>query len=430
MFELLGYRAGALPPFAFRLPDGTVVASKPGEPPRFTVALKRPEALDAVLVHPDLRSLGEAYLRDDLDVEGDIEAVYGLVSLLTMGGPQRSPQTPPIEDGFVSSRSPRSPQVQGGPGVSSAFTPPPVDPHQRERDAAAIRYHYDLSNEVYGLVTGATRMYSAAYYHSEDDSLDDAQRQKLSRSSAKLDLSAGERLLDIGCGWGGMMAHAVTHHGVEATGVTVSEQQARLCAERFRSEGIADRCTVHLQDYRDIDTSRPFDKVVSLGMVEHVGLANLPVYFAKVFAAVRPGGRFLLQGVSACAGTATIAANPFTQSYLFPDAEMPYLLQYLTAAEEAGFEVRGVENMREHYALTHRAWRLNLERHEAAITAEVGMERYRALRLLYSYSTHHFFDGLTTVSQILLLKPPGARALFRAVVPEPGVRSRGVAEAV
>jgi cyclopropane-fatty-acyl-phospholipid synthase len=191
---------------------------------------------------------------------------------------------------------------------------------------------------------------------------------------------------------------------VHATGVTISRQQEALCAERIQRVG-ADRCSVHCMDYRDIDTSRPFDKLVSLGMVEHVGGPNLPVFFAKAFAALRPGGLFLLQGVSASAHAKTTAANPFTQQYLFPDADMPYLRQYIAAAEDAGFELRDVENLREHYALTHRAWRQNLEHHQAPITAEIGVERYRALRLLYSYSTYHFLNRLTTVNQLLLFKP-------------------------
>src|SRR5262249_9226219 len=150
------------------------------------------------------------------------------------------------------------------PGGATAFAPPLLDVHDKERDAEAVRYHYDLSNDGYGLITGTTRMYSAAYFHRPDDPLDTAQRQKLDRVCDKLQLRPGERLLDIGCGGGEMMLHAAGRHDVRATGVTVSREQATFCTERFRREGAADWCKALLQDYRDIDTSRPFDKLVSL----------------------------------------------------------------------------------------------------------------------------------------------------------------------
>jgi cyclopropane-fatty-acyl-phospholipid synthase len=395
-FAALIAAAAELPPFAFRLWDGTELASRPGAAPRFTVVINNPGAMATVFARPDLKTLGEAYLRDDLDVEGDLDAAHGLLSVITRLF--ESPTSMAVH-GEQAALAPSSPANMGD-------TPIPPAPHTRERDAEAIRFHYDLSNHVFGLITGPTGMYSAAYFHSEDDSLDAAQRQKLDRVCQKLQMARGERLLDIGCGWGGMMLHAVATRGVLAAGVTVSRQQEAFCTERFRREGAAEHCTVLLQDYRDVDVSRPYDKIVSLGMVEHVGTANLPVYFAKAFAALRPGGLFLLQGVSACAGMPT-GASPFAQQYLFPDADMPYIQQYIAAAEAAGFELRDVENMREHYALTHRCWGRNLERHRDVIRAEIGERQYRALRLLYSYGAHFFLDRHSTVSQLLLFKPPG-----------------------
>ena len=391
-----------VPPFSIRLADGTTRESWTGKEPRFCLVLKRPDALERLFANPDFKSLGEGFLRDDFDIEGDIEGIYGLAELIERLFGQASPSD-------TAALGPRS----EGP-LPSAFDPAPSSsPHERERDAHAIKYHYDLSNTVYGYVTGATRMYSSAYFHSPDDSLDAAQTQKLDRVCRKLFLAPGEALLDIGCGWGGMILHAAREFGVHALGVTISEQQEKLCVERLAREGATERCQVVREDYRAITAAqspsgKPFDKIVSLGMVEHVGLAQLPGYFRKAFEVLKPGGLFLMQGVSSSVHEPDTRARPFAQSYVFPDADMPYLTQYLRAAEEAGFFVRDVENLREHYALTHRHWRLNLERRRQEIEAEVGMERYRALRLMFSYSTYYFARHRASVYQVLLHKPTGA----------------------
>ncbi|MCA9689783.1 MAG: class I SAM-dependent methyltransferase [Myxococcales bacterium] len=375
-------------PFAVRLWDGRVFTPSAGEP-KFTLVLRRADLLERLLADAGWRTMGEAYLRDELDIEGDMEQVYPLAELL---------QT------MAASRD----DAADGDGLER-FAQDGVEAHTRERDAAAIEYHYDQSNEVFHRVTDPTFNYSCAYYHERTDTLEQAQRQKMDRVCKKIGVADGDRVLDIGCGWAPILSWVAGHYDVEITGVTISQAQAEFARARLEREGVASRARVALCDYRDIDESRPFDKIISLGMVEHVGVKNLPVYFAKAYRLLRPGGLFALQGVSSSVSEASTTGIDFTHSYLFPDADMPYLAQYLEAAQAAGFEVRDVENMREHYAWTHRAWRRALEDQRATIVAEVGEARYRALRVLFSYSTHYFLRGKCSVYQFVLWRPHGDR---------------------
>lgn len=373
-------------PFAVRLPDGAVIEPE-DQAPRFTLVLKHPELLAKLAASADWRTLGEAYMRDELDVVGDMEAVYPVAELL--------------QERF------------GVGGTASAAGLAPFaareESHSKARDAAAVEYHYDQSNRLFELVTDPTLNYSSACFYAEGDTLEAAQRSKMDRVCRKAGLRAGMRVLDIGCGWGSVLSFAAGAYDLTIHGVTISKAQAEFVRARLQREGIAGRASVEVCDYRDADASRPYDAIISLGMVEHVGVQNLPVYFAKAFELLRPGGVFVMQGVSSSVTEARTEGLAFTHAYLFPDADMPYLTQYLDAAQRAGFEVRDLENLREHYAWTHRAWRQNLERNEAAIVAEVGQERYRALRILYSYATHYFLRRKCSVYQCVLWKPAGDR---------------------
>lgn len=374
-------------PFAVRLPDGALIEPE-GQTPRFTLVLRHPELLAKVAASADWRTLGEAYMRDELDVEGDMEAVYPVAELLQerfgVGGTASAAGLDPF-----ASASPES--------------------HTKARDAEAVEYHYDQSNRLFELVTDPTLNYSSACYYAPDQTLEEAQRNKMHRACRKAGLRDGMRVLDIGCGWGSVLSFAAAAHDLTIHGVTISKAQAEFVRGRIEREGIAGRASVEVCDYRDADASRPYDAIISLGMVEHVGVQNLPVYFARAFELLRPGGVFVMQGVSSSVTEARTEGQGFTHAYLFPDADMPYLTQYLDAAQRAGFEVRDLENLREHYAWTHRAWRHNLERNQAAIVAEVGRERYRALRILYSYATHYFLRRKCSVYQFVLWKPAGDR---------------------
>ncbi len=382
--------------FAVRFWDDAEIPAQT-EKPRFTLILSHPDALRTLTSRPDFRTLGESFLREELDVEGDLEAIYDLAEQ--------------IVGGFKDSPAEKS---QGAEGLHPFRSQDPE--HSKRRDAEAISYHYDLSNAMYEKILDPTMVYSSAYYHSPDDDLESAQTQKLDRVCRKLGLKKGERLLDIGCGWGGMISHAARQWEAKAEGITISREQQAYCAARFEREEIDARAQVI--DYRDLGELGTFDKVVSLGMVEHVGVAQLAEYFAVAWEALAPGGLFLLQGVASSATEKETAASEFATGYVFPDADMPYLWQYIESASRAGFEVRDVEDLREHYALTHRAWRQNLEQNREEIVAEIGEEQYRALRLMYSYSTHYFFAHKCAIYQILLLKPAqikpaqGSRDLF------------------
>jgi cyclopropane-fatty-acyl-phospholipid synthase len=405
--------------FAVRLWDGTMETPAPTSAPRFTLMLRRPGALRRMLLPPTELALAEAYLRDDFDVEGDLEAAAGLEDALAarLGSPRALAR--------LLGHLLRLPAHDAQPGQ-----PDPGRPafrliggrHSRRRDAVAVRYHYDVGNAFYALWLDSRLVYSCAYFPTGAEDLDAAQTAKLEHICRKLRLKPDERLLDIGCGWGGLVQYATEHYGVRALGITLSEPQAELARQRVAAAGLADRCRIEVRDYRDLDPSEPFDKVVSVGMFEHVGRAGLPAYFAAAYRLTRPGGLFLNHGIAATASDPFAPSadhgrwgawamrrlwrqGAFIQRYVFPDGELIPPGEAIQLAEAAGWETRDVENLREHYMRTLRHWVGRLEASHEEVARQVGEPTYRVWRLYMSASAHGFASGRLQLIQALLSKP-------------------------
>jgi cyclopropane-fatty-acyl-phospholipid synthase len=276
--------------------------------------------------------------------------------------------------------------------------------HSRERDRQAISYHYDLPAEFYALWLDQRMVYSCAYFATPEEDLDSAQERKLDYICRKLRLCRGERLLDIGCGWGGLIMRAAAHYGVEAVGITLSAPQAELARQRLRESGLSDRCRVEVSDYRDIEHGQLYDKIVSVGMFEHVGEAFLPEYFNRAYELLRPGGVFLNHGI-AYSATYHRRGPSFSERYVFPDGEMVPINTTIRAAELSGFEVRDIESLREHYELTLHHWVRRLEAHAEQARGISDDTTYRIWRLYMAGSAHGFRTGRLNVYQTLLVKP-------------------------
>jgi cyclopropane-fatty-acyl-phospholipid synthase len=381
--------------FQVRLWDDTIWGTE--KQPRFTLVLKHPGALRAMFSSPSELSLGEAYIDDDFDIEGDIEAAFDLSDYLL--SQERS-----LWESFklnerlqklLKSDSPRAGlhPIEFGGKV-----------HSKDRDRLAVRYHYDLPADFYALWLDPRMVYSCAYFSKPEEDLDSAQVRKLDYICRKLRLSPRERLLDIGCGWGALIIHAAAHYGVECVGITLSVPQAEVARKRVRAAGLNDLCRVEVSDYREIDHDQQYDRIASVGMFEHVGEALLPEYFHQAWDLLRPGGAFLNHGIAYSASYRRRGPS-FTDRYVFPDGEPVPISTSLRAAELSGFELRDVESLREHYALTLHHWVQRLEAHREEACRITDDTRYRIWRLYMAGSAHGFCSGRLNVYQTLFAKP-------------------------
>jgi len=387
--------------FAVEFWDGTRLDPEPGQFCRFTWRINHPGALRAAFASAKQVALGEAYIRNEFDISGDILAIFPLADHLAernwsakeklrlaawlLGLPSRS------HDGTEAAR------LRGGL-------------HSLARDRQAVSFHYDVSNDFYRLWLDQAMVYSCAYFKSPEDNLESAQEQKLDYICRKLRLRPGERLLDIGCGWGGLILHAARNYGVHATGITLSQQQLTLAQERIKEAGLEACCEVRLLDYRDAEQLGEFDKLVSVGMVEHVGEGQLLAYFQAAFRLLKPGGVFLNHGMVRSGQRAASAQPTFTDVYVFPDGELIPISDTLACAERAGFEVRDLESIREHYFLTLCHWLRKLEASAERVRSLVGELRYRIWRLYLAGSAYYFQSGKLNVYQSLLVKNRNGRS--------------------
>jgi cyclopropane-fatty-acyl-phospholipid synthase len=277
--------------------------------------------------------------------------------------------------------------------------------HSRSRDAQVVQHHYDVSNDFYSLVLGPAMTYSCARFAPGADTREAAQESKHDLVCRKLGLAdqAGARVLDVGCGWGAFALHAARHYGARVVGVTLSPAQAEWARDRVEAAGLAQRIEIRLQDYRDVRDG-PFDGIASVGMFEHVGSSRSAEYFGIMHRLLRPEGRLLNHAISSVGGS-RISPRSFIGRYVFPDGELFDVGRVVLALEEAGFEVRDVESLREHYARTLRAWVGNLQEHWQAAVAEVGVRRARVWQLYMAASANGFADGGISVHQVLGIAP-------------------------
>jgi len=393
-------------PIAVRAYDGSRLG--PADAPA-TLLVRSPVVFRRLITAPGELGMGRAYVAGELDVEGDL---YSALAALA----DRMPD--------VRAFGPRQwaevLRLAGSSVLRTGFAALPIPPeeahlsgarHSKERDAAAIAHHYDVSNAFYRIVLGPSMTYSCAVWEREDVTLEDAQAAKYELVSRKLGLEPGMRLLDVGCGWGGMVLHAAANHGVRAVGVTLSRRQAEWAEKAVAEAGLADRVEIRYQDYRDVRDG-PYDAISSIGMFEHVGLSQLRVYFGGLRRLLRAGGRLLNHGVARPpnAGRTRFQPNSFIDRYVFPDGELHEVGSVVSTMQGTGFEVRHVESLREHYALTLRAWVSNLEANWDQAVAEVGPGRARVWRLYMAASALNFEAGRTQVHQVLAVRSDRGRS--------------------
>ncbi|MEV7381994.1 cyclopropane-fatty-acyl-phospholipid synthase family protein [Streptomyces lydicus] len=390
--------------------------SESGPPGAPVLVIRHRRALRRLLFKPGELGLARGWVAGDLDIEGDLyEALDLLAGLLwERAATTKTPRAAAL-------RALARPELRAAARELLALAGAPVPPtppaeevrrrrgplHTLRRDKEAISHHYDVGNDFYALVLGPSMVYSCAYWESPDASLEDAQRDKLDLICRKLALKEGQRLLDVGCGWGSMVLHAAREYGVRAVGITLSEEQATFARKRIAEAGLADRIEIRVQDYREIK-DEPFDAISSIGMAEHVGRARYAEYASALYALLRPGGRLLNHQIARrpLADEETYRVDDFIDRYVFPDGELAPVGRTVAQLEEAGFEVRDVEGIREHYALTLRQWVANLEKHwdEAARLTSPG--RARVWRLYMAASALSFERNRIGVNQVLAVRTP------------------------
>jgi cyclopropane-fatty-acyl-phospholipid synthase len=367
------------------------------------VTVRSPVAVAYLAQAPGALGLARAYVSGQLDVEGDMYE-----ALVRMSRAQR------LDIGLAEKL--RLLQALGGPKLLiHRIAPPPQESlqgrrwmagrrHTKTRDAKAISHHYDVSNTFYEWVLGPSMAYTCACYPKSDSSLEEAQANKFDLVARKLGLHEGMRLLDVGCGWGGMVRHAAREYGVKALGVTLSEQQALWAQAAIEREGLSKLAEVRHLDYRDVQET-DFDAISSIGLTEHIGQKNLPSYFALLYSKLKPGARLLNHCITRPDNTVPAhRKNGFINRYVFPDGELEGPGYLISLMHDAGFEVRHEENLREHYAKTLAAWCANLDDHWDEAVKEVGEGTARVWRLYMAGSRLGFDQNQIQLHQVLGVK--------------------------
>ena len=366
-------------PVRVRLWNGTEFEL--GENPRVTLEVVTPRGLRQLL-NPTLDRLGRAYVEDDIRVEGHATDIVAVAAALAGSAPAADRTT---------ARRPRMLR------------------HTRHSDAAAITYHYDVSNEFYSLWLDPGLVYSCAYFRNGEESLEIAQQQKIDHILRKLRVRPGDTLLDIGCGWGALVMRAAEKFGARAVGITLSRNQHELAHQRIRESGLAGRCEVRLEDYRDV-TGR-FDRIASVGMFEHVGLRNLREYFARIRNLLTDDGVALNHGITSVdpdSGESPCGGGDFIDRYVFPHGELPHLTLALKELCAAGLEPVDIENLRRHYALTLCHWTERFEAAAGRLRELAGERRWRIWRIYLAGCAYAFTHNWISVHQILAVKSSSA----------------------
>ncbi len=349
-----------------------------GPDPKVTIVVPQKRALRCFLP-PDLMKLGEAYVEGRIRVEGSVRDIF--------------------------EASARFVQAAARPDHVGRLLRAVKHTPQRDRDA--IQYHYDVANEFYRLFLDRNLVYSCAYFRNETDTLEQAQEQKLDYILTKLHLQPGQRLLDIGCGWGALILRAAAKYGCIATGVTLSRNQCDFARERIRAAGLEARCEVRLQDYREIPERGYYDRIASIGMFEHVGLKHLGEYFHKLDVLLADGGVALNHGITAAHTDNRIVGmgvGQFIDKYVFPDGELPHISLVLREMAEAGLEIADVESLRRHYARTCEHWAANIERNRAEAVRIAGEKRYRIWSIYLAGCAFGFARSWMNIYQVLAVK--------------------------
>jgi len=393
--ELLGELLSGYPlrKLNIELWDGSVIGDRDAPT---TIKVNYPWTLRELFLKPSELKFAEGYIYNHYDIVGSIYNVFPLADFLVRK-----------RRGFLGSlkllrlllRLPK-PDVS----IPKCHATLEGEVHCKDRDRKAIEYHYDVSNDFYSLFLDRNMVYSCGYFKSKDESLDEAQEEKLDYICRKLRLKPGERFLDIGCGWGALVIHAAEKYGVYAHGITLSRNQAEYANRLIEEKGLKDRCRVEIKDYRDLDSFGYYDKISSIGMFEHVGRRMYRTYMEQAFNLLKEEGVFLNHGISIDIREYSKPKSQFIQKYVFPDGELLPISFVIEQSEKAGFEVRDVESLREHYALTLRHWVRRLEKNRERAVNIIGEERYRIWRLYMAASAYNFERGKISVYQTLLLK--------------------------
>jgi cyclopropane-fatty-acyl-phospholipid synthase len=382
-------------PFHVRFWDGGAVAATVSDAPTFFV--RRPTALAHFLSAPGTLGLGRAYVDGSLAVD-DLDAALLVVDDLeppSLSAADRVRLGLAVLTAALPGGIPRRPSLELT--LSGEY-------HTIERDAAAVRYHYDVGNDFFALFLDESMTYSCGIFSSGAQTLGDAQRTKLELVAGKLELKPGMEVLDVGCGWGSFAIHAAREHGVKVTGITLSEPQAELARQLVRDAGVQEMVDIRVQDYRQLPRSS-FDAIASIGMSEHVGERQIELYTQSLFTLLRPGGLLLNHAIAALDPDADPLADLFSMRYVFPDGEPLPLSRVQLALERAGFHTEHVEGFREDYAVTLRHWAQRLDSQLEVAERLAGVERTRVWRLYLRAAGHGFDAGLTAVYQVRARRP-------------------------